>query len=272
MRRSSAVLVTIGAVALHTPIVTLAQEQPPPNATELSKKTQNPVSDLISIPFQFNFFSGGGLGKESSLLLNVQPVVPFKTTTGYTLIARTIVPYVTVPAPSGTNQSGLGDIQEQLFVTPATPGDIIWGIGPVFSFPTATNSAVSTGDWGFGPAAVALQINGPWVYGALINQIWTIAGPGGPSEVNILTFQPFVNFNFGVGWAISTSPLITANWSGPHGTQWTVPLGLGITKVTTIGKRSVSLGLQYYNAVARPTAAGRDQLRLILSLLFPAPK
>lgn len=249
-----------------------AQEQPPPNATALSKQTQNPVGDLTSIPFQFNFFSGGGLGKQSELLLNFQPVVPFKTTTGYTLIARTVIPYVTIPLPDGTRQSGLADIQEQLFVTPAVPGKIIWGVGPVLSFPTATNSAASTGDWGFGPAVVVVQMKGPFVYGALLDQVWTIFGPGGHSELNQLTFQPFVNFNFGLGWAVGTSPLLTANWSGANGTQWTVPLGLGISKVTAIGHQPVQLGLQYYNNVARPTSAGRDQIRLTISLLYPVAK
>jgi hypothetical protein len=247
-----------------------AQEQPPSDATALAKKTQNPVGDLVSIPLQFNFYSGQGLGKQSELVLNVQPVLPIRTVTGYTLIARTIVPYVSVPLPDGSRVSGLADIQEELFVTPAVPGRIIWGVGPVLSFPTSTNAATTTGDWGLGPTAVVLTVAGPWVYGALISQVWTIAGTGGASEVNQLTLQPFVNFNFGLGWSIGTSPLISANWSG--GTQWTVPLGVGISKVTAVGHQPVNLGLAYYNNVVGPASAGRNQLRLTISLLFPAAK
>jgi len=39
------------------------QATPPPaeahDTTELAKKTQNPVGDIVSVPFQFNFNSGG---------------------------------------------------------------------------------------------------------------------------------------------------------------------------------------------------------------------
>jgi len=41
---------------------------------ELAKKTQNPVSDLISIPFQNNFNFEAGPDDEMQYVLNIQPV------------------------------------------------------------------------------------------------------------------------------------------------------------------------------------------------------
>ncbi len=38
-----------------------AQISPEPDATALAKQSQNPVADLVSVPFQFNFNTGGGL-------------------------------------------------------------------------------------------------------------------------------------------------------------------------------------------------------------------
>ena len=257
------------AATLTLPGPAFAQDQTPSDATDLSKKTQNPVSDLTSIPFQFNFYSGGGLGKQTQLVLNVQPVVPIKTVTGYNLITRTIVPFVSIPTGSGSTVSGIGDIQQQLYVTPAKPGKVIWGVGPVLSFPTATNSALATGDFAAGPGLVVLAMPGAWVVGGLVNQLWTYAGPGGSSEVNAFTLQPFVNYNFGKGWAFSSSPLITANFSAPGAHQWTVPWGLGIQKVTAIGTRPVLFALQYYNNVIAPPGAGRNQVRMQLNLLYP---
>ena len=85
----------------------------------------------------------------------------------------------------------------------------------------------------------------------------------------MLVFQPFVNYNFGQGWALSTSPLITANWNAASGQEWTVPLGLGITRTTVFNERPMSIGLQYYYNVERPDGSAAQQLRFVVSLLFP---
>ena len=74
-----------------------------------------------------------------------------------------------------------------------------------------------------------------------------------------------MNYNFGVGWALATAPLITANWDAPDGQEWTVPLGLGLTKTTVWQGQPMSLGVQYEH----PDAAAANQLRFVVSLLFP---
>jgi hypothetical protein len=53
--------------------------------------------------------------------------------------------------------SGLNDIQQSLFLSPAKPGKLIWGVGPIFQFPTATDDSLGQGKWGAGPTAVAVQ-------------------------------------------------------------------------------------------------------------------
>jgi hypothetical protein len=88
------------------------------------------------------------------------------------VIARTIVPINSFPGSDGLRYSGVGDIQEQLFLTPAKPAGIIWGVGPMFSFPTATAAPAETGSWAGGIAAVVLKSTGPWVIGALLTQVW----------------------------------------------------------------------------------------------------
>ncbi len=42
--------------------------------SDLAKKTQNPVGDLISIPFQNNFNFGVGPDDDMQYVLNIQPV------------------------------------------------------------------------------------------------------------------------------------------------------------------------------------------------------
>ncbi len=36
-----------------------------------------------------------------------------------------------------------------------------------------------------------------------------------------MTINPFVNYNFGAGWFVGTSPITTANWDA-GGAKWTV--------------------------------------------------
>ena len=247
-----------------------AQEKPPMDATALAKQTQNPVADLVTIPFQFNFNSGGGLSDGTLFNLNFQPVIPIKVTPDWTIIARTIIPFLSSPGPGGTQVSGLGDIVLQTFLSPAHPGKIIWGVGPEFSIPAATNPQFRTGSWAVGPTAVALTTRGPMVMGLLANQLWTFADAGGDPRVNQLLIQPFFNYNFGRGWAISTGPIITANWSAPSGQEWTVPLGLGIQRVTMFSGRPINIGAQYYYNVVHPDNGPASQFRIIFALLYPS--
>jgi hypothetical protein len=261
----------LGLALSGTLVQTLVGQEPEDEATKLAKATQNPVADLVSMPFQFNFNTGGGFDDGTFFNLNFQPVVPVKgVLKKYTIILRTIVPYVSVPTAAGTRQGGLGDIQVQLFATPSKSGTVIWGVGPILSFPTATADGSRTGSWAIGPTAVILTNKGPWVLGGLINNLWTFSDNGGSPEVNQFLLQPFVNYNFGKGWALSSSPVITANWDASGGEEWTVPLGLGVSKTTAFNRRPMSLSMQYYHNVEHPTASAGDQLRLQISFLYPS--
>jgi len=43
---------------------------------ELAKESQNPIANLISVPFQNNFNFGVGPNDTTQWILNVQPVIP----------------------------------------------------------------------------------------------------------------------------------------------------------------------------------------------------
>ncbi len=64
-------------------------------AEELAKKTQNPVADLISVPFQSNWnFSAGFHHNRRIYVLNIQPVIPIKLSDDWNLITRIIMPVI----------------------------------------------------------------------------------------------------------------------------------------------------------------------------------
>ncbi|MCK5649987.1 MAG: hypothetical protein KAJ42_01360, partial [Gemmatimonadetes bacterium] len=161
--------------------------------SDLAKKTQNPVGDLISLPFQSNF--NGGFGPEDKLFynLNIQPVYPMGVSEDWNLINRVIIPILDFPDP--LNESGLGDIQYQGYISPANPGSFIWGVGAVVQFPTASKTELGSEKWSAGPGVVGLVISGPWVVGAVLNNIWSVAGDVDRGDVNQMLFQPFINYN-----------------------------------------------------------------------------
>jgi len=182
--------------------------------TELAKKTQNPVADLISVPFQSNFYFNTGTKDATVYVLNVQPVIPIKLTEDLNLITRTIMPIINQPSlfPHGESAFGMGDINPTFFLSPAKSGALIWGFGPTFTFPTATDRLLGAGKYSLGPAAVALTMQGPWVVGALVNNQWSVAG-WGHKDVNQMLIQPFINYNFEHGWYATSAPIMTGNWT-----------------------------------------------------------
>jgi hypothetical protein len=254
------------ALAMAGTVPYLAQEE-----TELAKKTQNPVSDLISVPFQSNFNFGVGPDDDLLYILNIQPVMPFRLTEDWNLITRTILPLIYQPelAPGVGETFGLGDLQTSLFFSPAKPSEIIWGIGPVLQFPTATDDVLGTGKWGIGATAVGLTIQGPWVVGALINNLWSFAGEGSRDDVNQMLIQPFPNYNFPGGWFLTSSPIITADWEADSDDRWTVPIGGGVGKIHRIGRLPVNLQLAGFYNVERPENGPDWTLRFQIALLFP---
>ena len=238
-------------------------------ATELAKAAQNPVANMNTIPVQFNWTTGAALGDETQSIINVQPVLPLPIDADWNLISRTVVPFVSLPGPGTDRITGIADIQEQIYLTPAKPKGVIWGFGPILSLPTSTNAATETGQFALGPTFVALKIGKKWVYGALVNQLWRVAGGDPDQAINAFFLQPFINYNLKRGWAISTAPAITANWDAGSGQVWTVPVGLGVSKITVIGKQPLNIAMQYYGNVVRPDNAGSSLVRMQFTLMYP---
>ena len=231
------------------------------------------MADLISIPLQNNFNFGVGPNNVTQYVGNLQPVIPIKLTEEWNLITRTILPIINQPspAPGVSSNFGLGDLNPTLFLSPGKPGALIWGVGPTFTFPTATDTALGSGKWSMGPAAVVLTMQGPWVLGALANQQWSVAGDSARRSVSQLLIQPFVNYNLPDGWYLTSSPVITANWMADSGDQWTVPLGGGFGKLWRVGKVGLPVNTQlaaYYN-LEKPQGAADWQLRFQVQLLLP---
>jgi len=239
---------------------------------QLAKLAQNPVANLISLPFQNNTNFNSGLGGTGNVL-NIQPVIPFDLGYDTNLITRTILPVVTQPGsmPGQSSVTGLGDLQFSAFVSPAYKiAGMVVGAGVIMQAPTHTDNRLGNDHWGFGPTAVALHIDekSPWVYGALFNFVWAVRSTNDAPYANFL-LQPFLNYNFKGGFYLTSSPIITSATRQPSGSKWTVPVGGGIGKIFHLGKLPINTQVGgYFNAV-RPTNSAEWQLRAQVQLMFP---
>jgi hypothetical protein len=240
---------------------------------ELQKAVQNPVANLISVPFQNNIDFGNGPYDRTRYTLNIQPVVPLKLSESVMLITRTIFPVIIQPDINTPNDGafGLGDINPTFFFSPANQGKLIWGIGPTFVVPTATDRTLGSGKWSAGPSIVMLAQPGKWTIGALASNVWSFAGQRNRPAVNSMSIQYFINHNFSKGWYFTSSPIIAGNWRAADGDRWLVPFGAGFGRVTRIGAAPVNWQVGAYANVIRPDTlpSPRWQLRLQLALLYP---
>jgi len=243
------------------------------SSEELAKLAQNPIANLISVPFQNNTNFNFGPEEKNQNILNIQPVVPLTLSEDWNVITRTILPLISQPelTPMDDSTFGLGDTQFSAFLSPANASGWIWGVGAVVQAPTHTDSALGNNNWGAGPTAVALHLEAgsPWVYGALVNNIWSLDNSDQPSYNNGL-IQPFLNYNFKGGSYLTSAPIITANWDAhDNGDTWTVPVGGGVGKIFHFGRLPVNTQISAYYNVEKPKYGADWQMRVQVQLMFP---
>ena len=264
------VLILFPTLLLTAPV--FSQDKPDTDETaNLQKATQNPVASLISVPVQNNSNFDIPPNKRTQDVLNIQPVIPIGVAKDWNLIIRWITPTIWQPDPSVKDIGfyGIGDMQPTFFLSPKKTGKVIWGVGPYFILPTATNPFLGQGKFSLGPSVVALVQPGHWTIGALVNNAWSVAGPSDRANVNQMLLQYFINYNLEKGWFLTWSPIVTANWQAASGNVWTVPVGGGVGRVFRLGFQPVSLAAQVYGNAARPAGTSSWTLRLQMAFLFP---
>lgn len=244
---------------------------------KLAKQLTNPVANLIVVPFRFDYDAGfnGQAGDDDDegdrLTLEVQPVIPFSVNDDWLLVTRTIVPLAyqdDIVEDGGSSQFGLGDVTQFFFLAPKEfgPGGWMWGAGPVFLWPTATNDSLGGEQWGVGPSGVVLYQHGPWTFRTLVGHIWTYAGDDDRADVNSTFFEPYLGYTTKDAWTFSVSTEMTRDWEAE---EWTIPIDLEVNKLVTINDQPIQFGVggRYY--AEAPDGGPEWGLRFNIVFLFP---
>jgi len=271
MKHNMSVLMILLVVLLFfTGSLKAQDEKPPVSAEELAKKLSNPVAALISVPFQNNMDLGIGQYNGSRNTLNFQPVIPFNLSPKLNLISRFIVPIISQRdiTGEGTSQNGLGDAVVSAWFSPSeAKNGLVWGVGPVFLVPIATNDFLATKKFGVGPTALVLKQFSGWTVGALVNQIWSVAGDASRSDVNQMFVQPFMSYNWKSGAGLGINSEITQNWTLSSTSVFINPI---LTAVTKVGTQIVSLVIGPRIQVAAAEGSRADfGVRAAVILVFP---
>ncbi|BEI35602.1 hypothetical protein PHIN6_11200 [Polynucleobacter sp. HIN6] len=218
---------------------------------EIAKKLANPIANMISVPFQYEYSRGVGAnqaGSEQTLLF--QPVMPFDLGGGDTFIVRPIVAgvrEVSVQGPTGSPFSGYGiaSVTVESFYAPNTNSSWIWGVGPYLQSPSGNSGKFGSQQTGAGVTGVVLNRKGPWTYGLLGYQSWEVGGNPAFGTQNNLYGQPFVAYTTKDAWTFTTNMEALYNYDTRRTSN---PLYAGVSKVTVIGGLpfSFSAGPMYY--------------------------
>ncbi len=247
-----------------------AQDKPEESASDLAKKLSNPVASIISVPFQNNLDVGIGEFNGSRNTLNFQPVLPFSISPKINLITRVILPIISQHdiSGSGEKQSGLSDAVVSAWFSPSvSKNGLTWGFGPAFLVPTATDALLGTEKFGVGPTAIILKQNNGWTYGALVNQLWSVAGKDERADVNQMFIQPFLAYNWESGAGANAVFEITENWEANTTQAFFIP---SVSAVTKFGTQIVQFVIGPRIPIAAPSASRPDfGVRAMVSFVFP---
>ena len=252
--------------------VAAQQSAPSPSPSisnqDLAKSVHNPFEDFVKVPVEADVDFRIGPKHNTGLNLNLEPLFPVRITNQWDLMIRPNESMTYLPSPH--EQFGLSDLQISFFLTPHGASEWIWGLGPIFEFPTATGKQLGTGRWSAGPTGAVVYSRGPWFCEILSYHLMSFAGDRRRGSVNSTYVEPQVSYNLDSGWYGQIDPPISYDWTTNTDNAWVLPVGADVGKAFNIGSQAMSLQIGSYDFVKHPDGAPQWMIRAQLTLLFPS--
>ncbi|NOQ31033.1 MAG: transporter [Helicobacteraceae bacterium] len=212
------------------------------SSSQLAHKLTNPVANMTSLPFQYNYASGVGGHNSDQTIINFQPVIPIHINSEWNLITRIVMPIVKQSNVTavGENQTFIGDTLFSLFMSPVKPVDgWIIGVGPAINAPTSTNIQAAPAEWSVGPTAVLLHMKDGLTYGLLANALFSVSNADNSDVVRNTFIQPFISYTTSNSVTYALNSETTYDLAS---SKSDIPFNLTVAKLVKFGKLPVSLG------------------------------
>jgi len=261
---------------------------------EIGAKLADPTSNVWALQFniQAPTFSDGDLNTGNPKMggnVIFQPILPFPLYgTGenqWKMITRPIIPIIFAQqdptcSTTGCNEfkhvGGFGDFELPLLVNPPVSmlGHWIFGAGPVFEFPSATNDALGANQYSIGPAVVVGYKTKKWTAALFPNYFFGVGSTSDrtPNQLTTSKLSLLYAFTYNLpdAWQIGLNPTISYNNKASSGNKWDVPVGLFVAKTILLGRVpfKIQAGLEY--SVVSPDSFGkRANFRFVLTPVIP---
>lgn len=192
-------------------------------------EANNPLTPKITVNFQDQAAPQlYDLGQGSNAFL-LRGVLPHKLG-GASQIFRFTMPLpVTSPDNNSRTITGVGDLNIfDIFPFALKKAKMEVGIGPQFTFPTASETVTGTGKWQAGVALLGIAPRKWGLAGGLVTWQHSFAGDKNRPTQNGHAAQPLVLYNLPKAWYLRS----TATWSFDlERGHYVIPIGAGAGKV-----------------------------------------
>jgi hypothetical protein len=243
---------------------------------EAAKQQENPLSGVVNLQLRNTTSFLIGPNERSQNIFRIGPTLPLRLGSRVTLNTNVLIPLVWNPDATTPHDSafGMGDITLNLPLTMTFKEILFVGLGPTMRFPTATDNrlgAADSGQFSLGPTATVEVTPGHWVMGMTVENWWSVAGRDSGSSVKALNLTPILTFNLPLGYYLTASAPIIADFTAPFD-RWLVPWGGGVGQAKLFsGAKTIGIAyeVQAFWNVVRPVSAALWQLRFQVALFFP---
>lgn len=267
-----------------------------PTKEQIAEAINNPLGNLWILFTQTDvmWFEGDRTSDtRTGTSTKFMPVMPVKLTEDWSLILRPVFQYNSFEVPSGIDitsggltrrsrrrgnspefefgrESGLGDTILMTSFSNQTTPPWVFGFGPTFMFPTATDDALGTEKWAVGPSVLGFYIGEKWIIGGVVQHWWSYAGKGDRDAVNLTDLQYVVRYRLTPETNIGFGPNIQYDWDND---ELTLPVGLGGDTLIMLGKLPVKVGAEFYYYADKPDDFGPEwTIRLLFVPVIPSPE
>lgn len=166
--------------------------------------------------------------------------------------------------------SGFGDVLSGFFFGRKHEGSSShFRVGPVWTFPSATNDILGGGQFSVGPGLHYSTEIGHLTAGCFLWQSWGFAEDDTHERTNQLFGKPFLIYELTEKWHLVYVPLgMSHSWEKPSEQAWTVPIGGGVRRLFTLCGQDMGFQAQLFDYVARKKYDPEWEFRMTIEFLF----